>query len=255
MSVTYSTSDLADVLTEKMKMSTARVRLKFISDYVGGQPSSPEGVRAFAEHHLCLAGAELDAAVARILGEEAQAVKTTSGGTDEVEEKESYGLNVIRRNADGLPWIGTWQVRAMLKQSASRLGIFQAKGKVGSKGDMSEAMMVKPIGISAGGGVQQIMIARDGKPYSTREYRKFMGSVGTPKGRMSIVHDSEIAPAGCEIEFVIEWPSGRVKAKDMAAIIALAQRVGLGSVKAMESGRFDATVTIEEGTGEEKVEA
>lgn len=236
MSTVYETADLTELLDERMKMNKAVVHIRFTSDYVGGQPSSEAGIKAFAEHHLHLTGDALDAAVKRIMGEEVQQV---SKGADEVDEKESYGLNVIRRLEGGEAWIGTWQVRAMLKQAASRLGIFSAKGKIGSKGDMSEAMIVKPSGISDVGGIQQIVIVRNGEHYTDHEYRKFMGSVNTPKGRMSIVHDSEIAPAGCEAFFTVEWPAGKVKCEDMATIIALSQRIGLGSVKAMESGRFE----------------
>lgn len=231
---TYDTDELKEMLDAKMAMSKARVKLRFISEYVGGQPASEDGVRAFAEHHLHLTGQSLDDAVKRILGEE---VQQKSGGTDEVDEKESYGLNVIRRTADGHAYVGTWQVRAMLKAAASRLGIFAKK--VGSKGDMSEGMIVAPDGDSELGTHQQIVLVKDGAPLAERTYRKFMGSVGTAKGRMSIVHDSEVAPVGSEISVRVEWPSAKISADDMATIWALGQRVGLGSVKALESGRFE----------------
>ena len=231
----YETAELDELLNEKMKMNTAIVRLRFMNEYVGGQPASRDGIAAFAEHHLGLVGEALEIAVRRIMGEEVQ----LSTGADEVDEKATYGLNVIRRTADGYAYIGTWQVRAMLKQAASRLGIFSAKGKVGSKGDMSEGMLVMPWGISGLGDHQQIVIVQGGKPFAERVYKKFMGSVQTPKGRMSIVNDAEIAPAGTEIEVRVEWPGGKLKADDMASIWALGRRVGLGSVKAMESGRFE----------------
>ena len=83
------------------------------------------------------------------------------------------------------------------------------------------------------------IIGPDGKPFTDRNYHKFMGSVSGPKGRMSIVHDSETAPIGSIIEFTVQWPTKKIKADDMAAIFALGQNIGLGSVKSLECGRFE----------------
>jgi hypothetical protein len=218
--------------------AAATCRFRFVSAYVGGQPASKTGVVAFVKHHLGLVGREAEEAVDRILGEE---IRVTDGTpiNGEVPEVESYGLNVIRRTEAGAAYVGTWQVRAMLKQAASRLGLFQATGKIGSKGDMSEAMLVVPWGPSAVAGPQEIVIVGpDKKPWTDHIYEKFMGSVNTPKGRASIVHDSEIAPAGSSIYVRIEWPCKRITVRDMAGVLGLCERVALGSVKALERGRL-----------------
>jgi len=222
-------------------LSLAAVRLRFTSDYVGGQPAMKKGVEGFVHHHLGLTGDEAENAVARILGEE---VRIDKPG-DEVQEKISYALNVIRRNEAGIAYLGTWQLRAMIKQSASRLGLFVAKGKMGSKGDLSEAMLIKPDGPSDIGHHQQIGFcqptedeAGSDEMFKERIFQRFNGSVSTPKGRTSIQHDSEIAPTGCELHATIEWPSKKISGPDMAAILSLGQRIGLGSVKSLEHGRF-----------------
>ena len=224
------------------RMATANVVLSFTTDYAGGQPADEKAVRAFAEHHLGLAGQELEDATKRILREEVGEKDTTGtdakGNPNEVDERESYGLCVVRRNGCGWCWVGTWQVRAMLKQAASRLGLFAAKGKVGSKGDLSEAMLIRAAGPSDMQQCDAIGVVVDRRPYSGRKYQKFMGSVQTPQGRKSIVCDHEMLPIGAELHFTVQWPSGRIKADDMARIFALSRRIGLGSVKAMERGRF-----------------
>ena len=225
------------------ELSTATVALRFTSQYVGGQPASERGIRAYVEHHMHLTGDAADQAVKRIQGEEVR----KDGEGDELKEVEVYGLNIIRRNADNQAWVGTWQVRAMLKQSASRLGLFAARGKVGSKGDMSEMMVVKPHGPSDKGAMQEIVIVdAAGKPFSENIHDRFMGSVSTPQGRKSIVCDSEIAPVGSQLHITVEWPSKRLKADDMAAVLGAGQRIGLGSVKSMEKGRFEVvSMTVE----------
>lgn len=217
------------------KLATAKLR--FVTRAAGGQPAGRDGVKAFVEFHLGLIGEEAERAVDRILKEEVGEKDVTAGG--EIAEVESYGVNIVRKTDKGDCFFGTWQVRAMLKAAASRLGIFQEKGKRGSKGDMAEAMLVKPHGRSAIAGSQEIVVLVDGKPYKGGVFEKFMGRVSTPQGQKSIVHDSEIVPAGAEIEVAVQWPAKRVTERDMAGIWGLAQRIGLGSCKAMECGRFE----------------
>ena len=229
--------ELAEQLMGDMK--TATVCIRFVTRAAGGQPATVDGVKAFVEHHLGLIGTQAEAAVKRIMREEVQDEKKSDAldASNELDERESYGLNIVRKTKKGDCFIGTWMVRAMLKASASRLELF--KQKRGAKGDMAEAMLVKPHGRSAIAGIQEIVVLVDGKPYRGGIYERFMGRVGTPQGQKSIVHDSEIIPVGGEIELLVHWPAKRVLPDDMAAIWGLAQRIGLGSVKAMECGRFE----------------
>lgn len=229
--------ELADQLMGDTKTASAHIR--FVTRAAGGQPASVDGVKAFVEHHLGLIGEDAEAAVKRIMREEIQDEKKADAldASNEIDERESYGPNIVRKTADGDCFIGTWMVRAMLKASASRLELF--KQKRGAKGDLAEAMLVKPAGRSAIAGIQEIVVLLDGKTYRGGIYERFMGRVGTPQGQKSIVHDSEIIPIGAEIEVSVHWPAKRISQDDMAAIWGLAQRIGLGSAKAMECGRFE----------------
>jgi hypothetical protein len=223
---------------------TANLHLRFLTRYVGGQPAGEEAIAAFVEHHLGLTGDAAEKAVKRIVTDE---VQLSDNKTDEVDEKYTYGLNVIRRTKAGMPWVGTWQVRAMLKQTASRLGLFVAvkgKRKSGGKGDMAEMMIIKATGPSLAHAekdeIQQIVLVdSEGLGYDTKHYDKYRGCVSTPNGKKSIVSDVEYAPAGCEMHLSVSWPTMRIKEADMAAVWAAGQGVGLGSMKAYECGRFE----------------
>lgn len=213
----------------------AMAKCTFETLLVGGQPAGDKELEAFCRHHLGLDGDALSAAVKRIRDQEIGEQDTTGDG--EVKEVESYGLNCLRHDDDGCCWLGNWQIKACMKQAASRLGLFQ-KTK-GSKGDMAEMGRVHATGVSRGTRPERIRImGPDGQPYMGRQYQKFMGRVGTPKGQMSIVHDSEIAPPGCRIEFEFRMPGKLLTEDQLVSAFSAAQVCGLGSVKALECGKF-----------------
>lgn len=204
---------------------------------VGGLPADDAGIRAFCTHHLKLDGDELDNAVDRIKTQEVGESNVTPEN-GEVSEVESYGVNVQRHCVgDGCCWLGDFQIKACLKQAASRIGFF--KKKIGSKGDMAEMGRVRAAGISLGGEPEEIrLIGPDGKPYRGGLFEKFMGRVNTPQGAKSIVHDSEIAPPGCRFTFELRVAKGRFTKDIIAQMFAAAQQLGLGSARSMERGKF-----------------
>lgn len=261
MKTTYTRDQLKTELVRALngKLTTAVVKIRFATMVIGGQPAGDAGIAAFVKHQLELTGDDATAAIARIKKEElTDTPEDVTPADGEFTEEKTYGLNVLRRTDLDYAYIGTWQIRAMLKQAASRIGFFVQKH--GAKGDLSEGMLVRPYGASLVGEGQQVVLLVDGKPYAAHVFKKFMGSVSSAKGKVSIVHDSETAPAGCEIEFTVEWPSKLIKPKNMAAIFGLAERVGLGSVRSMEYGRFEVVSLeietpdgyVEEAEGEEE---
>jgi hypothetical protein len=227
--------------TFKDQLATAYVKIRFTTRCVGGQPGGEEGVRAYVEHHLKLTGDGADSEVNRILNVENVPVEENIG---ELEDVVTYAVNVWPRNDAGEAWMGTWKVQAMMKQVASRMGLFSAKGKIGSKGDLSEGALITPHGDSMRGRDVEIYAIHpsDNGVFLTldeRIYERFQGTVSTAQGRKSIQHDSEVIPAGWELHFKIEWPTIRIKPDDMAAIWGMAPRVGMGSVKPKHCGRFE----------------
>lgn len=211
----------------------------FATESVGGQPAGPEGVRAFAQHHLELKGKELDEAVARILKEEiGERDITPEGG--ELKEKLTYGINVIRRDAIG-PWLGSWMPKACLKAAASRLGYFT--GIRGLKGDMAEFGSVQAVGLSLRDETHPERIylvdAEKNIPVTTY-FKRFPGRVSGPSGSKSIIHDSECVPPGTRFAFEYRFKGDRFTKpqEQVADIFAVAMIIGLGSVKAVDCGKF-----------------
>jgi len=229
----YKMQDLQTVYSAYCGSATAVCRLT--RELVGGQPATDDGIRAFAKHHLKLADDQIEAAVKRIRGEEiGERDKTPEAG--EVKEKESYGLNVLRHSAYG-PWLGDWQIKAALKQSASRVGLFMGKR---CKGDVAEMGKISAIGISLHGPEFQIHLidATTDGPAKT-EYQKFWGSVNTPSGRKSICNDAEVCPIGSRFSFQFQWFNGKLTEKDIVSIFSAMTVIGLGSAKSLERGKID----------------
>jgi hypothetical protein len=233
-----------DVSTEELRAIYDKMTMvveaegEFTTGFVGGQPADDKGLEAFCRHHLQLSDDEIPAAVARIKGEE---VRSTSGPEDEVKEAESYGVCVIRKCEKG-PWIGDWMVKACLKAAASRLGIFQQKK--GAKGDLTHLGIVEPIELSRQcphhGHIHLYTVERDGLTVRVPElaYEKFMGSVANAAGRVSIVHDSEVAAPGTRFAFRLRVPPTQFSEAAIKAMFSAIQFIGLGSVKPMERGKF-----------------
>lgn len=219
------------------KMTSSLVcSCSFATQLAGGQPASPEGVRAFVSHHLKLTSTEADEAVARILAEEIGA-KPVPAPEGELDERLTYGINVIRRTEHG-PFLGNWMVHACLKQAASRLKIFQEFR--GSKGNFAEAGRVSAVGdslVEPDRPDRIYLIAPDGGPAPTH-FEEFKGRVQSPRGSVSVVHHSEVAPPRTRFEFEFRFLNGDLKDDDIKDFLALSMIVGLGSVKSLGCGKF-----------------
>ena len=228
---------------------------EFITQMVGGQPASDEGLEAFCRFHLKLPEEEIAAAVKRIKNEEIgenKEVKLVKIDThelnpqdpefekpdnlDELKEREAYAVNVIRRDDYG-PWIGNWMIKACLKCAASRLKIFVKKR--GAKGDLAELGTVRAFGDSAKTNVvdRVHLYLPNGENVET-DYHEFMGSVQSPNGRVSIKHHSEVVDVGTRFMFELMVPAFVWDLNDIKDIFSVIGQIGIGSVKAQDRGKF-----------------
>ena len=208
------------------------------TEMVGGVPAGKDALDMFALHHLKITNPqERKKAVLRMMKEEIGSRNGTPEG-GEIPEKLSYGVNIIRRTKHG-PYIGNWMVKACIKQAASRLGIFTHIR--GTKGNFSEAGRVQAIGVSL---VEpknpECIYLRNGSGRSPAQtyFEKFQGRVNSPKGQVSIVHDSECVAPGSRFAFEFRFLPKGVKEGDLKDLFSLAMIVGLGSCKALERGKF-----------------
>jgi hypothetical protein len=217
----------------------AEAECETVTDIVGGQPGGTPGVQAFVSHYLHLEGAEAEAAVARILNEEI-GERDVTPENGELKEKRVYGINVIRRNSHG-PYLGNWMIKAMIKQAASRVGLFVEQRSSGAKGNFSEAGRVAAVGISLidpdhSNHIYLSNAAGDG-PAET-EFKEFTGRVMTPSGPVSIMHHSEVAGPGSRFAFRFHFLPGKTKESDLVDVFAMTMVCGLGSVRSLECGKF-----------------
>ena len=241
--VVYSSEDLR--LKYEQMTALAEVECTLTARMAGGQPAGPEGVALFVKHYLKLEGGQAEEAVARILREEI-GERDATPESGEIKEKLSYAINVIRRDEFG-PWVGSWMVKATLKNAATGLAYFTSLR--GSKRDVAEMGEVTATGPSlllqgsqAGGwnsGDQGRihLVDVEGKPAKT-VFERIPGSVTSPQGRKSIVTDVECAEPGAKMCFAFRFAPGKLKADHVANLFAAAQNIGLGSAKAFDRGKF-----------------
>lgn len=250
--MTYSQGDMDAILGKRR--ARARIRCRAIRPIAGGQPAGDKGLRSFVEHHLGLepGSKDFEDAVKRISEEEIGEVDVTAEG-GEVETKEVYQVNCIRKSKIG-PFLLEHQVKAMLKQAASRMGIF--KKKIGSKGDLAEMGTVRAAGASLMDPKRPweiYLLAGSKKPAATH-WEKISGSVNTPKGKKSIMHHTEVTQEGAEFEFEVDWMPTKLKKADFLALVAAATQIGIGSCQSLGYGKWEVVemdVKMPKGESEE----
>lgn len=222
--------------------------LMFRRECVGGQPATEKGLEAFVQHVFKIDPMRLDgdkknpptnpefiAAVERVRGEIGERDLTPAQG--EVEEKKVYGVNVVRQSPLG-PFLLEHQIKAALKQSASRLGMFQRMP--GSKGDLAELGTVMARGDSLQNPDRpwELYIRKDGRPAKT-EFTTLRGSVQTPKGKKSIQYEAEAVEEGATVSFELRWPPDKLTRSHMAEVVAALMVLGIGSARSLGYGQVD----------------
>lgn len=246
----WTAADLATVYNDMT--GSIRFHCRFVTAIVGGQPAGDEELRQFITHHLKLEGEPADEAFQRIRTFEIGG-RETNQKEGELKEEEVYAVKTFRKSRvslDGVlwdspsapvgPWLGDWMVKGCIKQAASRSGLFVAKH--GSKGDIAEGGCVRAVGMSLRdpAAPERIFVCAPGGilPAETH-FEKFMGRVNTPQGSRSIFHHSEVIDPGAEFECELRFLPGRIFLKQLKEVCALMGNIGLGSVKAMERGKFE----------------
>jgi len=237
----FNEADLSTLRDERQ--GVAVVKCMAIRPLAGGVPASEKGVGYFVEHHLGIKpdDPEHAKAVKRIMTDEV-GERDDTPDRGELTEKKVYAVNVIRRSAKG-PFLLEHMAKACFKVAASRLGYF-VKVK-GSKGDVSEMGTVLAHGPSLQNPERPWEIylvnrtEHEAKvtPAET-EFHEISGTVSNAQGRKSINHHTEVAKEGAYFEFEFRWLDKKLKAKDVAAIIAFMGEVGIGSVRSLEYGGF-----------------
>ncbi len=234
---TYSLEQLQNRYTDMT--AVLRCECIFATDIVGGLSASEEGIRAFVKHHLKIEDPEeAEKAVRRILKEEV-GERDITPELGEIEEKQVYGVNVIRRRKHG-PYLKDHMIKAGLKNAATRINLF--KDNWGVKGGIAEAGRAMAIGVSLvePDHPERIYLRDESGDGPAKTYfKEFSGNVSTgPKGKVSIIHHSECAIPGTRFAYELRFRPEKMTEDDLADLLAMSMVVGLGSVRSMENGKF-----------------
>jgi hypothetical protein len=236
-----------------------RVRAQFTRPFLGGQPATKEGIEMFVKYQAGITDPkEQQEMVTRLLAEEV----STTPPEGEIETTMVGTVNVLRKDTNGV-WIGDWMVKAMIKQTTSRLGLWMREK--GLKGDMSESGRVFASGISAldEKGLHKIYLRDEaGTGPCKTDYTTQYGKIHTAQGDKSIVNNAEYAKEGSTFEFVYCFLGDRLSTEDTRQMVNFIGNTALGSARSLEYGKFEIIeaeylepeVAIRKSKGEVKAE-
>ena len=201
------------------------IEIKFREKLHGGLPKNEDALKAYVK-------------------KEFKSEDTTPTDTDlELTEEKEISVTGFRCDDVGI-YVGGYQVKAMLAQSASLLGLTTAKR--GAKNTLKEGLIIE--GRNAVGentGTKCYLLPIKTEPDGTEGHT---GNVPTPQGNRSIVKAIEYVeqPSLKFALFILENRMGadgtatkNLTVKDIKSILAHGRTVGLGSHRKYESGHFD----------------
>lgn len=236
-----------DEITQGFELYTHRLHFEctLSRELVGGLPATREGIEAFAQYQMeILSEEEKNSAVARIMTDElglkpGEEVNITPP-EGELDEKLVGQVNVLRTHPDHGPWVGDWMVKAALKQTASRIGIWVLRR--GSKGDMSEGARVFATGNSAlekDFHPERIYLRNSENDGPAKIFwQTFRGRIQSPNGPTSIVTHAMCVEPGARFEFDYLFLGDKMEDEDIRKIVYFLGNTGLGSSRAMERGKI-----------------
>ncbi len=188
------------------------MELQFRDKIYGGVPKNPEVLNTF----LQIQG----------MPEELSEEYEEEADLDAQAEKYWTGF---RKDETGI-FIRDFQIKAMLKETASVLGITTQKR--GSKAILQHGLFIKPPRIH--------LLDEQGNPKKEPDgYDDIVGSPKGPGGRRSIIRrvDYALRP---RIRFrVYLLDGGKLSEEDLRKCFELGQEDGLGSLRSYEAGKFD----------------
>lgn len=202
------------------------VEVAFRGRILGGLPSNQDLLR---EHLLrrCKKHFKDDAEAA-----EAEAKKILDNLDEEVQEH----INVFRRNDEGVLCLAAYQVKALIKEAGSMLGMTRARPKRASfRQTVQHGLFVSPELLplfvrGVHGGITE--------PSGTQEN---VGTVTDRTGPRSIITVNEhVEGASCAFLIrVIE--NGAITDQEMHELFGISREIGLGAKRAQGCGTFDIT--------------
>jgi len=188
------------------------VELKFRNRLYGGVPKNPDALRSFLE----------SSGLPKELEEE---YEEEAGASEEVEKNHTG----FREDENGI-FIRDFQIKALLKETASVLGITTSKR--GSKAILQHGLFVKPDRI--------YLLDEGGSPKKAPDGNEVMvGKVRGPSGTRSVVTIADYVEKAI-IRFQI-WllKGGKFAEEDLYKCLLLGQEDGLGSRRSFEAGKYD----------------
>ncbi len=242
---TYNQRQIQDAINHFH--GSAVVRCRLLRPMAGGMSADIGGLAQFVEHHLKIdpTSPEFTKTIERIQREEIGEKDVTPEGVEEKELK-VYSVKTVRKSELGC-WLGSWQIKALIKQVATRNGLTRAVW--GTKDDLKEFSTVEAYGLSRKKDDRPFEIylcTPDGQPAPT----KWLEIKGSPKNmqgqRVSIMTHSLVVDEGAIFEYKFRPAQGKLNEQQVLELLGCTQVVGQGSALSMGYGMFAVeSITID----------
>jgi len=167
-------------------------------------------------------------------GDEDKAAEEAKATLENIDEELATHVNVFRRNPDGVLCLAGYQVKAMIREAGSMLGMTKArKGRASFRQTLQHGFFVQPKLMELLSGGTPIRTP-DGKQEDT-------GTIVDKAGARSIITANEyVEEATCAFR-VLVVDNGAIKDEEMKELFGLARNIGLGSKRARDAGTFEIT--------------
>jgi hypothetical protein len=206
-------------LKDKKLYDIFEVGIRFRDRVYGGIPKSKELIELYIKSKFGEENMDLADKVKKEMD-----VKETLD-LEEQMEKVTTGFRVKNKS----PHLADYQIKAMIKQCATRLRITTKKR--GSKNDITDGMFVTKRIFFYGQNEKKIE--------GPLEVEDFCGHVMTRQGKRSILKSSEYVEKAYAIFTIRVIKNAVLSEKNLKEMLLLGQEIGLGSNRSFEKGKFD----------------
>jgi len=209
-----------------MSLRVYDVEICFAGRVLGGVPNNPDILK---EHLLRTCKKHFD-------GDEDEAQREAEETLNNIDAEVAEQVNIFRRNETAQLCIAGYQIKAMIREAGSMLGMTKKrKGRASFRQTLQHGLFVKPelIGLRRMNGTGQLEPIDDAD--GTQED---VGAVFDRAGQRSIITANEFVDSAQCAFSVRVVDNGAITDKEMKQLFGLAREIGIGSKRSRDCGKF-----------------
>jgi len=209
-----------------VKWDVYEVTVEFEKPVVGGIPKSPEVIAAWIESRAKKKG-RMPEEIQKLIEKVSSEVYISE---DDMEKEIEKTWTTFKGDKEGI-YIEDRNIKAMLREAASTLGLFKGTGSTARKQTFQHGLTIKPY---------RIRFYRDGEVIREPEDIQERPIIIDYKGNtISALKREDIVKEGARITFYICIVANNVFSEKMVKeMVEIAQEIGIGAARSQGFGKF-----------------